>query len=44
MSEEIHGSKDGPKILEFRLGYMAFHGSFYKKGPNPIIRLVDPSI
>jgi hypothetical protein len=39
MSEEIHGSKDGPKILEFRLGYMAFHGSFYKKVQIPLFDL-----
>jgi hypothetical protein len=42
MSEEIYSSKDGPKLLEFRLGHMVFMGLF-TKGPDPTIQLVDPS-
>jgi hypothetical protein len=39
MSEEIYSSKDGPKVLEFRLGYMAFMGLFYKKVQIPLFLL-----
>jgi hypothetical protein len=31
MSEEIYSSKDGPNLLELRLGYMAFMGLFTKR-------------
>jgi hypothetical protein len=34
MSEEIHSSKDGPNVLEFRLGYMAFMGLFTKRSKS----------
>ena len=34
MSEEIDSSKDGPNLLEFRLGYMAFMGLFTKRSKS----------
>jgi hypothetical protein len=34
MGEEIYSSKDGPNLLEFRLGYMAFMGLFTKRSKS----------
>jgi hypothetical protein len=34
MSEEIYNSKDGPKLLEFRLGHMVFMGLFTKRSKS----------
>jgi hypothetical protein len=34
MSEEIYSSKDGPKLLEFRLGHMVFTGLFTKRSKS----------
>jgi hypothetical protein len=42
MNEEIYTSKDGPKLLEFRLGHMVFMGPFYKKVQIPLFNLQIP--
>jgi hypothetical protein len=34
MSVEIYSSKDGPNLLEFRLGYMVFMGLFTKRSKS----------
>jgi hypothetical protein len=34
MSKEIYSSKDGPNLLEFRLGYMAFMCLFTKRSKS----------
>jgi hypothetical protein len=34
MNEEIYNSKDGPKLLEFRLGHMVFMGLFTKRSKS----------
>jgi hypothetical protein len=34
MSEEIYSSKDGPKVLEFRLSYMVCMDLFTKRSKS----------